>query len=182
MPDHDHGSAPGPGTVGAVYTCPMHAQIRQIGPGQCPICGMALEPVQITAEAPPNAELADMTRRFWIGLVFALPLFVIEMSGHIFGLRLPIGNAASAWLQLALATPVVAWAGAPFFARGLRSVVTRRLNMFTLIAIGTGAAYLFSLVAVLAPQLFPPAFRDAHGMIGLYFEAAAVITVLVLLG
>jgi Cu+-exporting ATPase len=171
-----------PVDTGAIYTCPMHPQIRQVGPGACPICGMVLEPVEITADAPPNVELIDMTRRFWIGLAFALPLFVIEMGGHVFGLRLPLSNAANAWLQLALATPVVVWAGAPFFVRGWRSLVTRKLNMFTLIAIGTGAAYLYSLVGVLAPQLFPPAFRDAHGMIGLYFEAAAVITVLVLLG
>ncbi len=171
-----------PAETGAIYTCPMHPQIRQVGPGACPICGMALEPVEITADAPPNVELADMTRRFWIGLVFALPLFIIEMGGHVFGLRLPISNTVNAWLQLALATPVVAWAGAPFFVRGWRSLVTRKLNMFTLIAIGTGAAYLYSLVGVVAPQLFPPAFRDAHGMIGLYFEAAAVVTVLVLLG
>ncbi len=168
--------------AGAIYTCPMHPQIRQIGPGSCPICGMALEPVEITAEAPPNAELIDMTRRFWIGLAFALPLFVIEMGGHVLGLRLPVSNTANALLQLGLATPVVVWAGAPFFVRGWRSIVTRQLNMFTLIAIGTGAAYLYSLVGVLAPQLFPPAFHDSHGMIGLYFEAAAVITVLVLLG
>lgn len=169
----------GPGTI---YTCPMHPQVRQVGPGSCPICGMALEPVEITADAPPNVELIDMTRRFWIGLAFALPLFVIEMGGHVFGLRLPISNAGNAFLQLALATPVVTWAGAPFFLRGWRSIVTRKLNMFTLIAIGTGAAYLYSLVGVLAPQLFPPAFRDAHGMIGLYFEASAVIIALVLLG
>ena len=187
--DPAHYLSPKPGPIaasppetGAIYTCPMHPQIRQIGPGACPICGMALEPVEITAEAPPNIELIDMSRRFWVGLAFALPLFIIEMGGHVFGLRLPISNVANAWLQLALATPVVVWAGAPFFVRGWRSLVTRKLNMFTLIAIGTGAAYLYSLVGVFAPQLFPPAFRDAHGMIGLYFEAAAVITVLVLLG
>ncbi len=173
---------PAPVVEGAIYTCPMHPQVRQVGPGDCPFCGMALEPVEITAVAPPNVELIDMTRRFWIGLAFALPLFLIAMAEHVLGLRLPVSATASGWLQAALATPVVVWAGAPFFVRGWRSIVTRRLNMFTLVAIGTGTAYAYSLTAILAPGLFPPAMRDMHGAIGLYFEAAAVITVLVLLG
>ncbi len=183
-PAHYLALAPAPAQVveGAIYTCPMHPQIRQVGPGDCPICGMALEPVEITADAPPNVELIDMTRRFWIGLAFALPLFLIAMAEHVLGLRLPISATVSGWLQAALATPVVVWAGATFFVRGWRSIVTRRLNMFTLVAIGTGTAYAYSLTAILAPGLFPPAMRDMHGAIGLYFEAAAVITVLVLLG
>ena len=175
-------SARPPATQGETYTCPMHPQIRQSGQGACPVCGMALDPLEITADAPSNAELADMTRRFWIGLAFAAPLFLIDMGEHVFAVHLSIGLSASDGLQLALASPVVLWAGAPFFARGWRSLVTRRFNMFTLIAIGTGAAYAYSLVAVLAPGLFAPASRDAHGVIGLYFETASVITVLVLLG
>jgi Cu+-exporting ATPase len=151
MTDHSchHHAAPAstePVKPGAIYTCPMHPQIRQEGPGVCPICGMALEPEVATADTGPNPELADMTRRFWVGLLFALPLLVIEMGGHL-GLHLPIAPAAMSWLQLALATPVVAWAGAPFFARGWTSLKTRHLNMFTLIAMGTGVAYGYSLVA-----------------------------------
>ena len=170
-----------PAPAGTIYTCPMHPEVRQIGPGACPICGMGLEPETVTAEAPPNQELADMTRRFWIGLALTAPVFALEMGGHLFGHGL-IEPRLSAWIQFALASPVVAWAGAPFFARGWRSVVTRRLNMFTLIALGTGAAYAESLAALFAPGAFPAAFRDAHGAAPVYFEAAAVITVLVLLG
>ena len=164
----------------AVYTCPMHPEVRQLGPGACPICGMALEPVEVTADAGPNPELQDMTRRLCIGLALGLPVFGLEMGGHLFGAM--IAPRVSAWIQLVLATPVVLWAGWPFFERGWTSVRTGRLNMFTLIAMGVGVAYLYSLAAVLAPQLFPPVLRDRSGAVPVYFEAAAVITVLVLLG
>ncbi|WP_160121644.1 heavy metal translocating P-type ATPase [Rhodovarius lipocyclicus] len=167
---------------GAVYTCPMHPQIRQPGPGSCPICGMALEPVIASAEAPPNPELVDFTRRFWIGLVLALPVFVLEMGGHLLGLGHLVEQTASNWIQLVLATPVVLWAGWPFFHRGWLSLMNRSLNMFTLIALGTGVAWLYSVVATLAPGVFPPAFRGMDGAVAVYFEAAAVIVVLVLLG
>jgi Cu+-exporting ATPase len=172
---------PGPVPEGTVYTCPMHPEIRQVGPGSCPICGMALEPDVITADSGPNPELADMTRRFWIALVLTLPVFVLEMGSHVFGLHL-LDARASTYVQLALSTPVVVWAGWPFFERGWQSLQTRNLNMFTLIALGTGVAFVYSLVATLAPEAFPPSFRDAHGAVAVYFEAAAVITVLVLLG
>ena len=166
---------------GAIYTCPMHPEVRQIGPGSCPICGMALEPEQVSLDRGPDPELIDMTRRFWIALALTLPLFVIEMGSH-FGAMHLLPSAWSNWISLALSTPVVLWAGAPFFVRGWNSLITRHLNMFTLIAMGTGVAYLYSIVGTLAPQLFPPAFRDAHGAVAVYFEAAAVITTLVLLG
>jgi Cu+-exporting ATPase len=167
--------------AGAIYTCPMHPEVRQVGPGACPICGMALEPEQISLDHAPDPELVDMTRRFWIALVLTLPVFAIEMSGHL-GLTQLVPPGWSNWIGFALSTPVVLWAGAPFFVRGWRSLVTRHLNMFTLIAMGTGVAWLYSVVGTLAPQLFPQAFRDMHGMVAVYFEAAAVITVLVLLG
>jgi P-type Cu+ transporter len=167
---------------GAIYTCPMHPEVRQVGPGNCPICGMTLEPVLATAETGPSPELVDMTRRFWIGLVVALPVLLLEMGGHLTGLDHFLGRSTSNWIQFVLATPVVLWAGWPFFVRGARSVVTRRLNMFTLIAMGTGVAWSYSVVATVAPQIFPAAFRDANGSVAVYFEAAAVITVLVLLG
>lgn len=170
-----------PAPPGTIYTCPMHPEVRQEGPGACPICGMALEPELVTAEAPPNHELIDFTRRFWVGLAFALPLFVIEMGGHFFGLRLPVSHAVQNWIQFALATPVVLWAGLPFFQRGLASLRTGHLNMFTLIAMGTGVSWLFSTFAVLFPQFIPDAFKT-HGAPPVYFEAAAVITVLVLMG
>lgn len=164
------------------YTCPMHAEVRQPGPGACPICGMALEPVLVTADTGPSHELADMTRRFWVGLVLTVPVFVLVMGGHLFG-WVPdvIPSPVSNWAQLVLATPVVLWAGWPFFARGWASVRTRRLNMFTLIAMGTGVAWTYSVIATVAPGIFPDAFRDM-GTVDVYFEAAAVITVLVLLG
>ena len=167
---------------GVIYTCPMHPQIRQPGPGHCPICGMALEPETVTADTGPSAELIDMRRRFLIGLLLAIPVFLIEMGGHLFDLHMLIRPQTSNWLQLVLATPVVLWAGAPFFERGWRSVVTRHLNMFTLIAMGTGVAWLYSVVATAAPGLFPATFRSMDGSVPIYFEAAAVITVLVLLG
>jgi Cu+-exporting ATPase len=171
-----------PAPPGAVYTCPMHPEIRQVGPGACPICGMALEQEVVTLDSGPNHELQDMTRRFWIGLSLALPVLAIEMGGHLTGLTMRLGGQTSAWIQFALATPVVLWAGWPFFERGARSLVNRNLNMFTLIAMGVGVAWLYSVVATLAPHIFPAAFRRADGSVPIYFEAAAVITVLVLLG
>ncbi|MCC6946384.1 MAG: heavy metal translocating P-type ATPase [Bradyrhizobiaceae bacterium] len=172
---------PAPVPEGTIYTCPMHPEIRQVGPGSCPICGMALEPLLVTADSGPNPELADMTHRFWIGLVLTLPVAALEMGQHLLELHL-LEQQTSNWVQFALATPVVLWAGWPFFVRGWQSVVTRNLNMFTLIAMGTGVAWLYSVVATFAPGIFPDAFRDHHGAVSVYFEAAAVITVLVLLG
>lgn len=190
---HQHGDHGHPATAtaagvsaepseGVVYTCPMHPQIRQIGPGNCPICGMALEPEMVTAETGPSPELIDMRRRFWIGLVLTVPVVALEMGTHFLDLHMLMGTQASNWLQLVLATPVVLWAGAPFFERAWRSIVTRHLNMFTLIAMGTGVAWLYSVVATTAPGLFPATFRSGDGSVPIYFEAAAVITVLVLLG
>ncbi len=173
-----------PVVEGAIYTCPMHPQIRQVGPGSCPICGMALEPVTVSAVELPNEELQDMTRRFWIGAALALPVFLLEMASHIPAVHLEtlVSERASVWIQFVLSTPVVLWAGWPFFVRGWASVRTRNLNMFTLIALGTGTAYLYSLVATFAPGLFPAGFRMMGGVVPVYYEAAAVITVLVLLG
>jgi P-type Cu+ transporter len=173
-----------PATTRVEYTCPMHPQIVQDHPGNCPICGMALEPRTVTIETAANPELADMTRRFWIGAALTLPVLLLAMGPHLIGLPSHelVAPRLSAWLQLGLSTPVVLWGGWPFFERGWRSIMTWRLNMFTLIALGTGAAFLYSTVATVAPQLFPPSFRGPMGDIGLYFEAAAVITVLVLLG
>jgi Cu+-exporting ATPase len=167
---------------GTIYTCPMHPQIRQVGPGNCPICGMALEPEVASLDAPPNPELADMTRRFWVGLALALPAVVLEMGGHLAAGHGLIDQTLSNWIQLVFATPVVVWAGWPFFVRGWQSLLTRNLNMFTLIAMGTGVAYGYSLVGTIAPNVFPATFRGHGGAVSVYFEAAAVITVLVLLG
>ncbi len=168
---------------GAIYVCPMDPEVRQIGPGACPKCGMALEPEDATAvEQGPNRELADMTRRFWIGLALAVPVFALEMGSHLASLHMLIGATLSNWLQLVLATPVVLWCGWPFFVRGWASLVNRSLNMFTLIAMGTGIAWVYSVVATLAPGVFPSALRSMEGAVAVYFEAAAVITVLVLLG
>ncbi len=167
---------------GAIYTCPMHPQIRQVGPGSCPICGMALEPEVASLDTPPNPELADMTRRFWIGLVLALPAVVLEMGGHLVGGHGWVDPTLSNWIQLVFATPVVLWAGWPFFVRGWQSLLTRNLNMFTLVAMGTGVAYVYSVVGTVAPEMFPATFRGHGGAVAVYFEAAAVITVLVLLG
>ncbi len=174
--------AAAPASPDAIYTCPMHPEIEQIGPGSCPICGMALEPKMATAEAGPNHELIDMTRRFWIALALALPVFALEMGGHLIDLAPYIDHGNSNLVQFALATPVVLWAGWPFFQRGWASLVSRRFNMFTLIALGIGIAWLYSLVATFLPDIFPPSFRGAHGSVAVYFEAAAVITVLTLLG
>jgi len=167
---------------GAIYTCPMHPQIRQVGPGSCPICGMALEPEVVSAEPARNPEIVDMTRRFWVGLVLAIPVLALEMGGHITNLHMFLSQIWSNWLQFMLGTPVVLWAGWPFFVRAWQSLVTRNLNMFTLIAMGTGIAWLYSVVAIIAPGIFPPTFRGPDGAVAVYFEAATVITVLVLLG
>jgi Cu+-exporting ATPase len=169
---------------GTIYTCPMHAQIRRAEPGSCPICGMALEPVLPALESGPSAELRDMARRFWIGGALTLPLLAWEMGAHLPGVEM--GHAMpmrlAAYVQFALGTPAVLWAGWPFFQRGWRSLVDRALNMFTLIATGTGAAYVYSVLATLWPGAFPSGFRRADGTGQVYFEAAAVITVLALLG
>jgi Cu+-exporting ATPase len=165
-----------------MYTCPMHPEIRQQGPGDCPICGMGLEPEEVSLDDGPSAELTDMTRRFWIGLVLALPVFILEMGGHLFAIDHILSPQISNWIQLLLATPVVVYCGWPFFVRGWKSLLTRNLNMFTLISIGTGVALFYSLVATLMPQIFPGAFRQDDGSVAVYFEAAAVIVVLVLLG
>src|SRR5499427_8954884 len=168
---------PEPVAEGTIYTCPMHPQIQQVGPGFCPICGMAPEPELAGSDTGPNPELIDMTRRFWIGLALTIPVFVLEMGAHNW-----VDPTFSNYVQFAFATPVVLWAGWPFFVRGWQSLVTRSLNMFTLIAMGIGVAWLYSVVAILLPGLFPPAFRSPDGAVAVYFEAAAVITVLVLLG
>jgi P-type Cu+ transporter len=170
-----------PVPAGTIYTCPMHPEVRQVGPGSCPICGMTLEPEVASLDSGPNPELADMTRRFWIGAALSVPPVVLEMGGHLAGHGL-IDQTLSNWIQLVFATPVVLWAGWPFFVRGWQSLVSRHLNMFTLIAMGTGVAYVYSLIGTLFPQSFPDTFRDHHGAVSVYFEAAAVITVLVLLG
>ncbi len=167
---------------GTQWTCPMHPEIIRPEPGSCPICGMALEPLTPSASSESSVELIDMTRRFWIGLALALPVVVLEMAGHLFTLPAWLTGQTGSWLQLVLATPVVWWAGWPFFERGWDSVRTRHLNMFTLIAMGTGVAWVYSIVATVAPHIFPAAFRSAAGTVAVYFEAAAVIIVLVLLG
>ena len=176
-------TVPGPRTQ-TRYTCPMHPEIVEDGPGDCPICGMALEPVTVTVEEEANPELVDMTRRFWASLALTLPVVVLAMGDLIPGqpLKELISARLSDWVEFALATPVVLWGGLPFFQRGWRSIVTRRLNMFTLIAIGVGVAYVYSVIATLFPGIFPDAFRSAEGTVDLYFEAAAVITTLVLVG
>jgi Cu+-exporting ATPase len=186
--DHHHSTADRKPTVDAgpgeqvEYTCPMHPQVRQLGPGNCPICGMALEPVLATGETGASPELRDMTHRFWIGTALTVPVFALEMGGHVFDIHHLVAQQTSNWIQLLLATPVVLWAGWPFFVRAAASVRNRSLNMFSLIALGTGAAWLYSLFGTLAPQLFPNELRLADGAVPIYFEAAAVITVLVLLG
>jgi Cu+-exporting ATPase len=173
-----------PAKAGVTYTCPMHPQIRMEGPGNCPICGMTLESLTASGAAAPNSEVADMTRRFWIALALTLPVFVLEMGSHIPGLGLNaiIPPFISSWVQFGLATPVVLWAGWPFFQRGWVSLISRHLNMFTLISLGTGTAYIYSLAATFVPSHFPAAFRKMSGSVPVYYEAAAVITVLVLLG
>jgi Cu+-exporting ATPase len=167
--------------IGTIYTCPMHPQVRQAGPGNCPICGMALEPEVMTSEEGTSHELTDMTRRFWIGLALTFPVFALEMGVHLTNLHFVTGSVSNL-TQMVLATPVVLWAGKPFFERGWASIISRNLNMFTLISIGTGVAWLYSIVATFAPHVFPQGFRRMDGSVPVYFEAAAVITVLVLLG
>ncbi len=189
---HHDGHAPRPSAPPApaggemskatIYTCPMHPQIRQNGPGNCPICGMTLEPEMPVAAEHGSDEYADMSRRFWIGLILSLPVLALEMGGHLTNLHGVLMPQTSNWIQLVLATPVVLWAGWPFFERGWRSILSRHLNMFTLIAMGVGVAWLFSVVATLLPGIFPETFRSTEGAVAVYFEAAAVITVLVLLG
>jgi Cu+-exporting ATPase len=184
---HTHAASPGkPAAKGdhsqVEFTCPMHPQVRQMGPGNCPICGMALEPVLATAEAGESPELRDMTKRLWIGTALTVPVFALEMGGHLFNIHHLIAQQASNWVQLLLGTPVVLWAGWPFFTRAVASVRNRSLNMFSLIALGTGAAWVYSIVGTVAPSLFPTALRLPDGAVQIYFEAAAVITVLVLLG
>jgi Cu+-exporting ATPase len=174
--------SPKPTPTGATYTCPMHPEIRQDRPGHCPICGMALEPELATAAEGSGAELIDMTRRFSVALALSIPVVALEMGGHLIDLHMLLPGGVSNWVQLALATPVVLWAGWPFFVRGWASLKTRNLNMFTLIAVGTGVAWAYSVVATVAPEIFPPAFRSADGSVAIYFEAAAAITALVLLG
>ena len=168
--------------AGTIYTCPMHPQVRQVGPGSCPICGMALEPEQASLDEGPSPELVDMRRRFWIGTALTVPVAALEMGSHLLRVDHVLDQQTSNWIQLVLATPVVLWAGWPFFVRGWRSILSRSLNMFTLIAMGIGVAWVYSLFATVAPGIFPPTFRGPDGSVAVYFEAAAVITVLVLLG
>jgi len=176
-------AAASPADEAVEYTCPMHPEIRQLGPGSCPICGMALEPVVVTAASGPNPELTDMSRRFWIALVLSVPVVVLEMGRDLFSsLDDLIAPSPAMWAQLVLATPVVLWAGWPFFTRGWASIRTMQLNMFTLIAMGTGVAWLFSVVATITSDLFPASLRGMDDTVDVYFEPAAVITVLVLLG
>ena len=173
-----------PGAPARTYTCPMHPEIVRDGPGSCPICGMALEPREAALDEEEAPDLRDMRRRLWIGVVLTAPLLLLEMGPHVLGMSAHalVSPPVSAWIQFALATPVVAWCGAPFFARAWASVLNRRLNMFTLIAVGTGVAYAYSVWALLFPSTLPPAMRGADGDVALYFEAAAVITVLVIVG
>src|SRR5437870_3494847 len=173
-----------PPAPGGEYTCPMHPEVVRSGRGACPRCGMALEPRAPTAEEEASPELADMSRRFWLSLALTLPLFLAAMADMAPGepLRHALAGRALAWIELALATPVVLWGGWPLLQRGAAGVAAARPNMFTLIAIGIGTAYAYSVVAALAPHIFPPSFRGHGGEVALYFEAAAVITTLVLLG
>ena len=171
--------------VDAIYTCPMHPEIKQKGPGSCPICGMALEPLEMTLDDGPNHELIDMSKRFYWSLLFTAPLVLLAMLEMIPGLNLHsiFKNISMNWIQLALASPVVLWSGFPLFQKGYSSVKSRHLNMFTLIALGTGIAYCYSLIATMLPNLFPESFKNSHsGEVGAYFEAAAAIVSLVLLG
>ncbi len=189
MHDHRQKAAPdvasapeAPAPAGTSYTCPMHPEIRVPRPGPCPICGMALEPETVAVDGGPNPELADMSRRLWLALALTAPVFILDMTGHIPGLMAPVGHRLTPLIEFVLATPVVLWAGAPFFQRGWASIVSRRLNMFTLVAMGVGVSWTYSVVALAAPGLFPPALRTMGGGVPVYFEPAAVITSLVLLG
>ncbi|MCW8400573.1 copper-translocating P-type ATPase [Legionella sp. PATHC038] len=175
---HQHHAPDAHGVKTGIYTCPMHPEIRQSGPGNCPICGMALEPETVSVEQE-NPEYKSMRHRFWLALILSIPVFVLEMGGHIF--QDLISANSSVWIQFVLATPVVLWCGLPFFQRGILSLKTRQLNMFTLISMGIGVAWIYSTIALVFPGIFPAAFRH-QGLINVYFEAAAVITTLVLLG
>lgn len=192
---HSHGAVAAPeggshdtvpaGHDGAVYTCPMHAEVRQIEPGSCPICGMGLELESATmAEDAPNPELVDFTRRFWVGAALTIPLLILTMSPYVGAgwIREIFGERTTLWIELVIGTPVILWSGWPFFVRGWKSFRTMNLNMFSLIGMGVAAAYGFSVVAILAPDIFPDGFRSEDGNVGVYFEAAAVIVTLVLLG
>ncbi len=188
-PHHDHAhhaaqAMESAAPAGTMFTCPMHPEVRQVGAGDCPKCGMALEPELATVEAGPNLELIDMTRRFWMGLVLTLPIFILAMAEHVPGLHIEqlVSPAFSGWTQFALAIPVVAWAALPFFVRGWKSLASRNLNMYTLVMLGVGVAFGYSVIALFAPGIFPEAFRHHSGVVSLYFEAATVIAVLVLLG
>ena len=188
-PHHDHTHHAVQATesatpAGTMFTCPMHPEVRQVGAGDCPKCGMALEPETASAESGPNPELIDMTRRFWIGLVLTLPIFILAMAEHVPGLHIDqlVSPAFSGWTQFVLAIPVVAWAALPFFVRGWKSLASRNLNMYTLVMLGVGVAFGYSVIALFAPGIFPEAFRHHSGVVSLYFEAATVIAVLVLLG
>ncbi|WP_425600997.1 heavy metal translocating P-type ATPase [Dyella sedimenti] len=174
---------PAPVVAGAIYTCPMHPEVQQAGPGHCPKCGMALEPMMPSLDEDDGHELRAMSRRFWVLAAMTLPVFLLAMGPHLFGWQLPAPwDGAAAWVEAVLATAVVLWGGAPFFERGWRSLKPWSPNMYTLIALGTGVAWLYSMVAFLAPSLFPAGFRDMHGRVGVYFESAAVIVTLVTLG
>ncbi len=180
----DKKGEPEPLPQGTLYTCPMHPQIVQEGPGHCPICGMALEPMGVPGEDEINPELIDFTRRLKVAVPLSAALVVLDMGAHVFHLNLLpfLSPETQQWLKLALAIPAVLWCGWPFFVRGFASIRSGYLNMFTLIALGTGAAFLYSVVATVAPWLFPDAMRDEHGLVPVYYEAAAVIVALVLLG
>jgi Cu+-exporting ATPase len=166
---------------GSVWTCPMHPEVRRDRPGTCPICGMALEPLEPSLEEGPNPELIDMTRRFWAGVVLSIPLVILAMGSDLFGWAI-LPMRVSVWVQLALASPVVLWSGWPFFERFWASLKNRNLNMFTLIGLGVGVAYGYSLIATVAPGIFPAALKTMGGLVPVYFETSAVITTLVLLG
>ncbi len=169
--------------AGTIYTCPMHPEVQQIGPGSCPKCGMALEPMMPSLDEDEGGELAAMTRRFWLLIALTVPVFALAMGPHLFGWQLPSPwGGVAGWVEALLATVVVLWGGAPFFVRGWRSLKPWHLNMYTLIALGTGVAWAYSAVAFLWPGIFPAGFRDAHGQVGVYFESAAVIVTLVTLG
>jgi Cu+-exporting ATPase len=172
------------GYTGTVYTCPMHPQVRSTDPESCPICGMGLEPETISLEDDDQSELRDMRRRFLVAAVLSVPVLILAMGKYVPGVDMEalVPHRIGIWLELIFATPVVLWSGWPFFVRGWRSVVSRNLNMFTLISLGVGVAYVYSIIATMFPEIFPDSFRGNRGAVGVYFEAAAVIVTLILLG